>query len=125
MSKNDLAFFAVNGSGLSDVSLDIATATVSAGYTASAVVGYVTVPTYPGYPDENPYGFFDYGTLFHPVSMEMRGTGNLNPLKLADFPCFDFAPWCARVLDPDILMGRRGVAGGGGYGLHGAGKEHG
>ena len=54
---------------------------------------------------------FPYDHSLTSVSSEMRGTGMLDPLKLGNFPFVDFQPWHARVIEPDVLMGRRGVAG--------------
>ena len=45
------------------------------------------------------------------IGADFRGTAMLNPLGLPPSPFLDSRPWYNRIIEADILAGRRGVAG--------------
>lgn len=62
----------------------------------------------------HPLGGFSYGNVVRPVTPQMRGSGTLTPPPFPTSPFMDFPPYYARVLEGDVLMGRRGMVGSGG-----------
>ena len=59
----------------------------------------------------HPLGHFLYGDFQREACQVLRGTGQLKPLTLPPSVFFDYPVWYARVLEPEVLMGRLGVAG--------------
>ena len=46
-----------------------------------------------------------------PFESPIRNTGLLRPGPFPTWPYLEYAPWYQRVMEPDVLMGRRGVFG--------------